>query len=88
MKRSLALGLAAATALAGALATQPAEARIGRGGALVGGLLAGAVVGSAIADANRRPRVKYYYGGPAYYAAPAYPSYCGAPPYPPCPVPY
>jgi len=88
MRRSLTLGLAAATAVAGLLATHPAEARIGRGGALVGGLLAGAVVGSAIAADARRPRVKYYYGGPAYYPAPAYPSYCGAPPYPPCPVPY
>ncbi|PZQ12998.1 MAG: hypothetical protein DI565_15115 [Ancylobacter novellus] len=80
------MGFAAATAIAGVLATQPAEARIGRGGALVGGLLAGAVVGSAIAADARRPRVKYYYGGPAYYAPP--PAYCGAPPYPPCPVPY
>ena len=67
--RKTGIALAAAGVLAaGALATpQPAEAR---GGALaagvIGGLAAGALIGSAVAS-------PYYYGAPAYYGpAPVY----------------
>ena len=55
-----------------------AEARFGRGAAFVGGVAAGAVVGSAA----RGARYNYYYGAPAYYPPPR--SACGYYPYPPC----
>lgn len=82
------------------LATTPASARYGRNAAFVGGLLAGAVAGAAVAGAVDAPRPYYYYRNP-YYARPygpwgygppppppyyyyGRPGYCGAPPYPPC----
>lgn len=87
----LGIALAAAT---------PARAHIDTG-ALVGGLIAGAVIGGAVVAASEPHHHSnyYYYGGPApvYYPppppvyGPVYgPGYCGAPPYPPCrtPVPY
>lgn len=84
----------------GLFAATPARAN--NTGALVGGLIAGALIGGAVTAAANEQRHRnnyYYYGGPppAYYApppprpAPVYgPGYCGAPPYPPCrtPVPY
>ncbi len=64
------LAATAALALAATTASQPAFAR--NGGAVaagvVGGLAAGAIIGSAV---NQRP----YYGGPAYYQAPYEPVY-------------
>jgi hypothetical protein len=82
-----------------AVASGPALARHDRTGAFVGGLVAGAVAGAVIDSAARPYRPHYYYGGPVYAPAPVYvpapgyyppprPAYCGAPPYPPCPLPY
>ncbi len=82
-------------------AAAPAQAHNDTG-ALVGGLIAGAVIGGAVVAASEHHHHHdnyYYYGGPApaYYPppppvyGPVYgPGYCGAPPYPPCrtPVPY
>ncbi|MBV9347033.1 MAG: hypothetical protein JO245_03570 [Pseudolabrys sp.] len=66
-----ALAGAAAVALALAL-PQPAQARDGGAVAagVVGGLAAGAIIGSTM-----QPRPYTYYGGPAYYAAPYEPTY-------------
>ncbi|WP_029352378.1 hypothetical protein [Bosea sp. 117] len=81
----VALGLAGAT---------PASAHNSTG-ALIGGLVAGALIGGVVSAATTPPPPPptYYYGPPRAYAppAPVYgPGYCGAPPYPPCrtPVPY
>jgi len=87
-------GLALA-ALAPSFIVAAPPARANDTGALIGGLIAGAVVGSAVAAATR-PRPHYYYGygappPPAYYPPPPRPvygpGYCGAPPYPPCRMP-
>lgn len=71
MKLMIAVAISAGT-LATTLPPTPAQAR--HDGALIGGLVAGAVIGGAIASSNnyyRRPKVYY---GPA----------CGYYPYPPC----
>ena len=76
----------AGTTLAG---MAPAKAH-NNAGAFVGGLVAGAVLGGAVAAASQ-PRPYPYYGyPPRYYPPPpppppyAYPPYCGYYPYPPC----
>jgi hypothetical protein len=85
------IGAALMAGLAAALPSAPAQAANGRHAAFIGGLVAGGLLGAAVAD---RPR--YYYGyAPAYsYPYPYYtpppryvyprPAYCGYPPYPPC----
>ena len=92
--KSVLSSLMVATFAAG-LATAPALAHDGRNAALIGGLLAGALVGAAVAGAqNENPRPHYYYGGPppgygyrsyrpAYYPPQNY-GPCGRYPYPPC----
>ena len=63
--------IAAATALAGAFAlavTAPSEARNGRNAAAIGGFVAGAAVGAAVAGSANRG----YYGDGYYYAEPGY----------------
>ena len=52
--------LVAVAALAGSLATTPAQAQRGLGAAVAGGIIGGAIVGGAIAAS--RPA----YGGPVY----------------------
>jgi len=85
-----------AAVLAPALLVQapaPAEAK-NNTGALIGGLVAGALIGGAVTAATTRPDPYYYYAPPPPPPPPRYPAYgpgyCGAPPYPPCrtPVPY
>lgn len=81
--------------LAPALVVAP-PARANNTGAFIGGLVGGAILGSALTAATRPPPPpRYYYPPPppppppAYYRpAPVYgPGYCGAPPYPPCRTP-
>lgn len=68
-----AVGVAGLVALA---ATAPAEARKGRNAAAIGGFVAGAAVGAAVAGSSRS-----YYGGPGGYYGPTYyepaPTYYG-----------
>jgi len=85
---TLRASLAVAVLVSGLATAAPARAH-NNTGALIGGLVAGALVGSAVTAASR-PR--YYYPPPpppVYYPpAPVYaPGYCGAPPYPPCRTP-
>jgi hypothetical protein len=91
--------LAATTAamVASALTMTPASAHDGRNAALIGGLVAGALLGAAGAAAagSPPPPPDYYYGGPppgygyrrypppGYYPPPPPPG-CGYYPYPPC----
>lgn len=92
----LRLTLAVAIALPALVAAgQPVQAGNSTG-ALIGGLVAGALVGSAITAATQ-PKTYYYAPPPppppAYYPPPPPPrpvygpGYCGAPPYPPCRTP-
>jgi hypothetical protein len=83
MKQTLtALAAAAVLAVASVAAPQPAQARCfgcAVGAGIIGGLAAGAIIGSAA-----RP----YYYGPGYYGYPGYayapgPVYYGPPPPPP-----
>ena len=81
-----------------ALAVAPASAHDGRNAALIGGLVAGALLGAAAGSAAGPPPPppEYYYGGPppgygyrpygpAYYNPQPYPPpACGYYPYPPC----
>src|SRR5207253_670216 len=79
-----------------ALMTAPAPAHDGRNAALIGGLLAGAVLGAAASQAQPMPPPpppRYYYGGQQPYGggygyrqqyAPPPPPPCGYYPYPPC----
>lgn len=96
MKLRSSLVAAMAAAFAGAVSVSPSAAHDGRNAALIGGLIAGALIGVAAANAQGdNPRPRYYYGGgpqrypyqygyrpgpPGYYA----PQYCGRYPYPPC----
>ncbi|MFT0862299.1 hypothetical protein [Ancylobacter sp. G4_0304] len=78
-------------ALAGAMiAPMPAQAHNSTG-ALIGGLIGGAILGSAVTAATQPPRYYYPPPPPPVYVpppAPVYgPGYCGAPPYPPCRTP-
>ncbi len=91
----LRLGLVLAALVPSLIVSAP-PARANDTGALIGGLVAGALVGSAVTAATR-PKPYYYYGPPppppppAYYPPPPRPvygpGYCGAPPYPPCRTP-
>ncbi|TKW80440.1 MAG: hypothetical protein DI543_00060 [Bradyrhizobium icense] len=89
------LTAAFAGVFAAAVVNGPAVAHDGRNAALVGGLIAGALIGAAgAAAAESAPPPRYYYGGPppgyyryrhyppAYYQPP--PPACGYYPYPPC----
>jgi hypothetical protein len=82
-KSVAAVGIAGLMALA---AAAPAEARHGRNAAAVGGFVAGAAVGAAVAGSNR------YYGGPGGYYGPTYyepaPTYYGGYAYEPAPTYY
>ncbi|MDQ0346848.1 hypothetical protein [Ancylobacter vacuolatus] len=86
--------LAVAIALPLLAASPPAQASNSTG-ALIGGLVAGALIGSVVTSAASQPKTYYYAPPPppppAYYPPPprpAYgPGYCGAPPYPPCRTP-
>lgn len=70
MKKTLiAIAAAATVTLATVAAPQPAEARHGRNGALIGGLAVGALLGAAVASGP----YGYGYGpGPYYASGPAY----------------
>lgn len=86
-------GLAVAVVLPALVASVPAKASNSTG-ALIGGLVAGALVGSAVTAATQ-PKTYYYAPPPppppGYYPPPPRPvygpGYCGAPPYPPCRTP-
>ncbi|WP_371348270.1 hypothetical protein [Ancylobacter sp. IITR112] len=86
--------LALAVALPLLAASRPAQASNSTG-ALIGGLVAGALIGSAVTAAANQPKTYYYAPPPppppAYYPPPPRPvygpGYCGAPPYPPCRTP-
>lgn len=91
------LAVITAATFASALAVAPASAHDGRNAALIGGLVAGALIGAAAgsAAANPPPPPQYYYGGPPpgygyrpsrYYNPQPYPPPppCGYYPYPPC----
>ncbi|WP_245515914.1 hypothetical protein [Ancylobacter aquaticus] len=88
------LALAIAIALPLLAVSPPAQASNSTG-ALIGGLVAGALIGSVVTSAANQPKTYYYAPPPppppAYYPPPprpAYgPGYCGAPPYPPCRTP-
>ncbi|CAA0109817.1 Uncharacterised protein [Starkeya nomas] len=86
-------GLVLAVVLPALAVSQPVYAHNSTG-ALIGGLVAGALIGSVATAATQPPRTYYYAPPPppAYYVparpVPAYgPGYCGAPPYPPCRTP-
>jgi hypothetical protein len=83
-KSVAAVGIAGLMALA---AAAPAEARHGRNAAAVGGFVAGAAVGAAVAGSSNR-----YYGGPGGYYGPTYyepaPTYYGGYAYEPAPTYY
>ena len=64
-KTMTAVGVAGMVALVAA--ATPAEARKGRNAAAIGGFIAGAAVGAAVAGSNN-----HYYSGPGYYAGPGY----------------
>ncbi|MGE0213438.1 MAG: hypothetical protein AB7S41_17245 [Parvibaculaceae bacterium] len=94
MRHMEGLRFGAAVLVAGAMiaASAPTPAEAHGKGALVGGLIAGALVGGAIAASAKKHHDHYYYGGPV-YPGPGYyppppppyaPVYCGVPPYPPC----
>ncbi|MDF2617686.1 MAG: hypothetical protein K0S00_345 [Xanthobacteraceae bacterium] len=94
LRSTLRGGLALAIVLPMMTASLPVQAKNSTG-ALIGGLVAGALIGSAVTAATQ-PKTYYYAPPPpppppVYYAprpAPAYgPGYCGAPPYPPCRTP-
>lgn len=67
-----------ATVLAGALAlamASPSQAEHGRNAAAIGGFVAGAAVGAAVANSNNG----YYYDQPGYAYGPAYDDYAYEP---------
>lgn len=91
------LAVMTAVMFAGTLAVAPATAHDGRNAALIGGLVAGALIGAAASSAANPPPPppQYYYGGPPpgygyrphqYYNPQPYPPPppCGYYPYPPC----
>jgi uncharacterized low-complexity protein len=82
--------IAAAATLTGAMAlalASPSEARNGRNAAAIGGFVAGAAVGAAVANSNSGYYGNGYYGnGNGYYAEPGYayePAYAYEPSYGP-----
>jgi hypothetical protein len=81
MKMTSVLKYAAVVTLTGAIAlatATPSEARRGRNAAVIGGIAAGVLLGTAAANANRG----YYYGS-GYYDGPGYgyPGYAYEPVY-------
>jgi len=68
------LAIVAATALAGGTVSAPTTADARCYGCAVGaGIVAGAIIGGAIANSQPRyygPGPGYYYGGPGYYGPP------------------
>jgi hypothetical protein len=74
---SLAVVATCAALFAGAA---PAQAHDGRNAALIGGLIAGAVIGGALSQAQANEDVPAYYH-PSYHRYPTYDGYVAAPRY-------
>jgi hypothetical protein len=73
MKKMLTATVAAATLATAVMLPSDASAQRrwrGPGPAVVGGFVAGAIVGSALASRYYYPRTYYYAPGPTYYYAP------------------